>query len=50
MTSSNYVISEEICLHISKDRWAEFAGLQANLQESFCMQLIPQQTVTELSW
>ncbi len=34
MTSSNYVTSEEICLHISKDQLAEVAGLQSNLEEA----------------
>ena len=32
MTSSNYVTSEEICLHISKDQLA--AGLYSNLEEA----------------
>ena len=34
MTSSNYITSEEICLHISKDQLAEVAGLQSNLEEA----------------
>ena len=29
-----YVASEETCLHITKDQWAEVAGLRSNQQEA----------------
>ena len=33
-TRSNYVTSEKICLHVSKDQLAEVGGLQSNLEEA----------------
>ena len=34
MTSSNYVTSDESCLHISSDQLAEVAGLRSKLEEA----------------